>query len=40
LAKMMVDGKIKEKDKVKVDAKGKEIILAVNSYKIKQLVRV
>ncbi len=40
LAKMIVDGKVKEKDKVKVDAKGKEIILAVNSYKIKQPVRV
>ena len=30
LAKMMVDGKIKDKDKVKIDARGKEITIKVN----------
>jgi len=39
LAKMIVDGKIKEGDKIKIDVQGKEIILAPNTYKIKQLVR-
>jgi len=39
LAKMIVDGKIKEGDKIKIDVQGKEIILSPNTYKIKQLVR-
>ena len=41
LAKLIVDGKIKEKDKVKIDVKGKEIvIISNNSIKLKHEVKV
>jgi len=40
LAKMMVANKVKEGDKVKVDVRGKEIIIQSNNRKIKQIVRV
>src|SRR4030042_603123 len=37
LAKMMVEGKVKEGDKVKVDVKGKEITIESRIKKIKQI---
>jgi ATP-dependent Clp protease ATP-binding subunit ClpB len=40
LAKMMVDGKIKEGDKVKIDARGEDIVIEQNNYKIKSTARV
>ncbi|OGZ33133.1 MAG: ATP-dependent chaperone ClpB [Candidatus Portnoybacteria bacterium RBG_13_40_8] len=40
LAKMMVEGKVKEGDKVKVDVKGKEITIESSIKKIKQIVKV
>jgi len=40
LAKMMVEGKVKEGDKVKVDVKGKEISIESSIKKIKQIVKV
>jgi ATP-dependent Clp protease ATP-binding subunit ClpB len=40
LAKLMVEGKVKEGDKIKVDVKGKEITIEANNKKIKQVVKV
>ena len=40
LAKMMVEGKAKEGDKIKVDVKGKEIVIESNRKKIRQVVKV
>jgi ATP-dependent Clp protease ATP-binding subunit ClpA len=40
LAKMMVAGKVKEGDKVKIDVKGKEIIIESSIKKIRQVVKV
>jgi len=40
LARMMVEGKVKEGDKVKVDVKGKEILIEANKKKTKQTVKV
>jgi ATP-dependent Clp protease ATP-binding subunit ClpB len=40
LAKMIVDGQIKEKDRVKVDVKGKEIVIKPNAQRKRQTVKV
>ena len=40
LAKMIVEGKIKEGDKMKVDMKDKKILIEPNNRKIKQVVKV